>query len=172
MGKLLMFLLAPNCLVTVWVAAFTVAVFALPAAAQQGRTVLTLSGKMDPKYAGGLALDMAALQRLPQKTITLKRSWEQKPTTFTGPLLRELLASVKAQGATIKARSEDDTETLMAADFVGNVDVIVAFKGTDSLAWSQSNAPLFLVYPSLGDGSAGYRIPAKGTFQLKSLTVE
>lgn len=109
------------------------------------RTVLNVSGNLEAKYAEGVEMDLAALQRLPQKTIALKRNWEPTPTKFTGPLLRDVLASFKAKGKTVKARSFVDTETQLAVDFANKVDVIVAYRGTDALAWSKSNAPLFLV---------------------------
>jgi hypothetical protein len=142
----------------------------LPAYA--GRNVLTVSGNIEAKSAEGLELDLAALQRLPQRTIALKRNWELTPSTFTGPLLRDVLASIKSKGSTVKAHSFIDAETRIAIEFANKVDVIVAFKGTDSAAWLQSNAPLFLVYPQGTANVDGYRVPANNTFQLKSLSVE
>jgi hypothetical protein len=102
----------------------------------------------------------------------LKRSWELTPTKFTGPLLRDVLASFKAKGTIVKARSFVDAETQMAVEFSKRVDVIVAYKGTDAAAWLQSNAPLFLVYPQGSADVDGSMVPANNTFQLKSLTVE
>jgi hypothetical protein len=136
------------------------------------RTVLNVSGNLEAKYAEGVEMDLVALQRLPQRTISLKRSWELTPTKFTGPLLRDVLASFKAKGTIVKARSFVDAETQMAVEFSKRVDVIVAYKGTDAAAWLQSNAPLFLVYPQGSADVDGSMVPANNTFQLKSLTVE
>jgi hypothetical protein len=159
----------------IWIAVIGLALAAQVTAAFPGqatRTLLTVSGKIDASSVEGVALDLITLQRLPQKMITLKRKWEPSPTTFTGPLLRDVLAAFNARGTLVKARSLAGDQTQLSMEFASQVGVIVAFKGTDAVAWSQSNASLFLVYPPETSATTGARIPANNTFQLKSLAVE
>ena len=72
--------------------------------APSGKTVLRISGKLPeaskptpkvvrPGTAGGI---------LPQHSFTTHTPWQDKPARFTGPLLRDVLASVKAHGSQLK----------------------------------------------------------------------
>ena len=79
--------------------------FAGPLGAPNGKVVLTISGKIgESNSPKGVEFDMAMIEKLPQRTFTTLTPWETKPVQFTGPLLRDVLAAVKAQGTVIKAR--------------------------------------------------------------------
>ena len=77
--------------------------------APKGKVVLTVSGKLGATNRGDKAvLDMAMLEALPQKTFTTMTPWEKSPVKFSGPLLRDVLAAVKAQGTVLKAVALND----------------------------------------------------------------
>ena len=80
--------------------------FAGPLATPTGKVVLTISGKIgESNSPKGAQFDMAMIEKLPQHSFTTLTPWLKQPVKFTGPLLRDVLAAVKAQGTVIKAAS-------------------------------------------------------------------
>ena len=63
-----------------------------------GTVILTITGKVgESNSAQGAILDLAMLQKLPQRSFTTRTPWDKDPVQFKGPLLRDVLAAVKAR---------------------------------------------------------------------------
>ena len=139
-----------------------------------GKVVLTIDGKVDEKNAGNAAtFDMAMLRKLPQQTFSTMTPWDKKPITFTGPLLRDVLAAAKAKGANIKAFALNDYQTVIPLDDAQKFDVIVAHKMNGQDIPVRTKGPLFIVYPY--DTKEELRSSVyyeRSAWQLKSMTID
>jgi len=61
---------------------------------RQGPLVLSLSGRLrQPNRGAAVAFDMAMLKRLPQALFSTRTPWYAHARRFSGPLLRDLLAT-------------------------------------------------------------------------------
>lgn len=116
--------------------------------APKGKVVLTVSGKLGAANRGGKAVfDLAMLEALPQKTFTTMTPWEKAPVKFTGPLLRDVLAAVKAQGTTLKAVALNDYKITIPLDDTTKFDMVLAHRMNDQPIPVRTKGPLFVVYP-------------------------
>lgn len=142
--------------------------------APMGRVVLTFSGQIAQVNQGKEAVfDMAALEALPQHSFTTRTPWYDRPVKFTGPLLVDVLAAVKAQGKTIRASAINDyTISLPVADAQLH-GVIVARLLDDQPMAIRDKGPLFVIYPF--DSKAELRSSVyyeRSIWQLKRMTIE
>lgn len=140
----------------------------------KGKVILTITGKVGETNApSGAAFDLAMLEKLPQQTFTTNTPWEKTPIKFTGPLLRDVLAAVKANGSTLKALALNDYQTTIPADDATRFNVIVAHQMNDKPIPVSTKGPLFIVYPydSLEELRSS-KYYDRSAWQLKSLTVE
>lgn len=138
-----------------------------------GRTVLTISGAIGLKNAGEVArFDMKMIEALPQHSFTTRTPWFDRPVQFTGPLLADVLAAVKAQGGSIRASAINDyTITIPMAD-ASAYQVIVARLLDGKPMAVRDKGPLFVIYPF--DSDAALRTSVyyeRSIWQLKSLDV-
>ena len=142
--------------------------------APTGKVVLTVKGQIGAHNQGNTAvLDMAALEALPQTTFTTLTPWENQPIRFTGPLLRDVLALVKAQGQTIRATALNDYRISIPASDAEKFDVIMAVRMNGEPMSVRSRGPIFIVYPFDSRPelkSATYY--ERSIWQLKSLDIE
>lgn len=142
--------------------------------APKGKVVLTISGKVgttnSPK---GATFDMEMLQKLPQQTFTTNTPWDKTPTKFKGPLLRDVLAAVKANGATLKAMALNDYQTSIPAEDATKYNVVLAYEMNDKPIPVSTKGPLFIVYPYDTDEELrSTKYYDRSAWQLKSLTIE
>ena len=142
--------------------------------APKGKVVLTISGKLtQPNLGKDAAFSMEMLEKLPQQTFTTKTPWYPKAVTFTGPLLRDVLAAAGASGKQIAARALDDYKTLLPMSDAQNFDVILARQIDGKKLSVREKGPLFIVYPY--DSKPELKAQAyldRSAWQLKSLTIE
>lgn len=140
-------------------------------AAPAAQPVLTLTGKV---AAAPMALDMAALNRLPQRTFTTNSPWTREPHTYSGPLLRDVLALAGAQGATtIKAIALNDYQISIPAEDAARHDLIVASLIDGKPIPVRERGPLFVIYPF--DSNPALRSQVyyeRSIWQLKSMRIE
>lgn len=157
-----------------FLAGITIGASALALEPTKGKVVLTISGKISEKNAPTSAnFDMAMLEKLPQKTFTTLTPWDKAPIRFTGPLLRDVLAAAKANGAVIKAAALNDYQTSIPFEDSQKFDVILAHKMNGEPIPVRTKGPLFIVYPF--DDKAELRAAVyyeRSAWQLKSLTIE
>ncbi|AOF87133.1 oxidoreductase molybdopterin binding domain protein [Hydrogenophaga sp. RAC07] len=155
-------------------AAATPLVFAQSLEMPKGRTVLSVSGKIGASNKGELAVfDMAMIEKLPQHSFTTRTPWYDKPVKFTGPLLADVLAAVKASGATVSAVAINDYAINIPVEDVNKHGVLMARLIDDKPIPVRSKGPLFVVYPF--DNAAELRTSVyyeRSIWQLKALDVK
>ena len=148
---------------------------ALPAPAQPmpaGQPVLVISGKVQGP-AGGVPLDMAALEALPQHSFTTGTPWSKSPQKFTGPLLRDVLGLAKAHGSILKAVALNDYQVTIPLEDVRDQGVIVALRIDGKPIPVRERGPLFVIYPFDSKPQLqSQRYYERSIWQLKSIRVE
>lgn len=113
-----------------------------------GPVVLTIDGAVTQTNRGKQAqFDMKMLEKLPQHSFTTQTPWYPSAVTFAGPLLRDVLAAVGAQGTNITAVALNDYKTEIPADDATRHDVIVARLMNNRPMPIREKGPLFIVYP-------------------------
>ncbi|MEY4979648.1 MAG: hypothetical protein RLZZ352_1918 [Pseudomonadota bacterium] len=139
-----------------------------------GRPILTISGKIATKNAGDVArFDMKMIEALPQHSFTTSTPWYDKPVKFTGPLLADVLAAVKASGKDISAVAINDYKITIPMSDVQKYPVIVARLLDDKPMSVRDKGPLFVVFPF--DSAAELRSSTyyeRSIWQLKALDVQ
>ena len=155
-------------------AATTPLVFSQGLEAPTGRTILSVSGKIGVKNKGELAVfDMAMIEKLPQHSFTTRTPWYDKPVKFTGPLLSDVLAAVKASGTTVSAVAINDYKINIPIEDIGKHGVLMARLIDDKPIPVRSKGPLFVVYPF--DNAAMLRSSLyyeRSIWQLKALDLQ
>jgi hypothetical protein len=145
--------------------------FAGPLEAPKGRVILSVSGKIGAKNQGDLAVfDMAMIEALPQHSFTTRTPWYDKPVKFTGPLLSDVLAAVKASGTTVSAVAINDYKISIPVEDIARHGVLMARLIDDKPIPVRSKGPLFVVYPF--DSAAQLRSSVyyeRSIWQLKAL---
>ena len=138
------------------------------------RVVLAVSGKIGIKNAGDTArFDMKMLEALPQHSFTTNTPWFDRPVKFTGPLLSDVLAAVKANGSVVKAVAINDYAISIPMADTKQHKVIVARLLDDKPMAVREKGPLFVVYPF--DDSATLRSSVyyeRSIWQLKALDIQ
>lgn len=113
-----------------------------------GPVVLTVQGSITQANQGQKAqFDMRMLEKLPQKTFTTQTPWYPLPVSFTGPLLRDVLAAAGAKGSKITAVALNDYKTEIPFDDATRHEVIVARLMNNRPMPIREKGPLFIVYP-------------------------
>lgn len=139
-----------------------------------GKVILTVAGKIQDKNKADTAeFDLAMLEKLPQKSFSTMTPWDKNPIKFTGPLLRDVLAAVKAQGSTIKAAALNDYTTSVPVDDANRFDVILAHRMNGEPIPVKTKGPLFIVYPFDSKKELQSTVYyGRSAWQLKSMTIE
>ena len=153
--------------------ALTLSAAALALDAPKERPILQVSGKIAEKNAGESArFDMKMIEALPQHTFTTSTPWFDKPVKFTGPLLADVLAAVKASGSTVSAVAINDYKINIPVSDANKFKVIVARQIDDKPIPVREKGPLFVVYPF--DSASELRNSTyyeRSIWQLKALDI-
>ena len=116
--------------------------------APKGPVVLSMSGHISQKNAADRAnFDMDMLTALPQHTFTTNAPWFAGPKQFTGPLLRDVLAAVGAQGENLRAVALNNFKTDIPASDALKFPVIIALLMQGKPMPIREKGPLFIIYP-------------------------
>ncbi|WP_241559684.1 hypothetical protein [Hydrogenophaga sp. NH-16] len=154
--------------------ALTLSSAALALDAPKERPILVISGKIAAKNAGEVArFDMKMIEALPQHSFTTSTPWFDRPVKFTGPLLADVLAAVKASGSNVSAVAINDYRITIPAADAAKFQVIVARLIDDKPIPVREKGPLFVVYPF--DSSAELRTSTyyeRSIWQLKALDIQ
>lgn len=134
----------------------------------KGRIVLTVQAQ------GGkpVDFDMAAVEALPQHSFRTSTPWYPQPVSFTGPLLRDVLAAAGARGQTLRAVALNDYKVELPASDAARFEVIVARLLDGRPMPVRERGPLFIVYPF--DTSAelkSERYYSRSAWQLRRIEV-
>ncbi len=137
------------------------------------RPILTVTGKIGIRNAGDVArFDMKMLQALPQQSFTTHTPWFDKPVKFTGPLLADVLAAVKASGTTVSAVAINDYKISIPITDTRHQPIVALLLDDKPMA-VREKGPLFVVYPF--DSSAELRNSVyyeRSIWQLKALDIQ
>lgn len=141
--------------------------------APSGAVVLSLGGRIQRTNQGDhAAIDMAMIEALVQQSFTTKTPWFKQPRKFTGPLLRDVLNLVGAQGATMRITALNDYRIDVPTEDARRFDVVLARMIDDKPITVREKGPLFMIYPF--DSDAALRNPlyySRSVWQLKSIDV-
>lgn len=114
-----------------------------------GPVVLTLTGRVDtPNRGKTAAFSMAMLERLPQHSYTVQTPWYAGPMTFTGPLMRDVMAAAGAHGEKIVAVALNDYKTELPFSDATKLEPILARLREGKPMAIRDKGPLFIIYPS------------------------
>ena len=137
-----------------WLAATAAIATGLPlveAAAEEtaaGKVLLSVSGNVAKRPGSdSIEFDMAALEKLPQRSFFTKTPWYAQARKFTGVLLRDLLASVGGSGSMLKAMALNDYRVEIPVEDWTRNDMLVAYLLDDKPMAVRDRGPLLIIYP-------------------------
>lgn len=140
-----------------------------PSAAQAAAVVLTVRNEGGQRRQ----FDMAALERMPQRSMVTATPWYDHPRKFTGPLLRDVLAAAGAKGGTLTAVALNDYKVELPADDASKFDVVMARLMDDEPMPIRDKGPLFIVYPFDSQSLLrSERYYSRSAWQLRTLDVK
>lgn len=144
---------------------------ALPALT--GETLLIISGAIQRTNHGAAAhLDRAMIEQLPRHTLTTSTSVTDGVSRFEGPLMRDVLQYVGAQGSVVQARALNRyVVDIPIADFL-EYDVMLAMVMDGKKLELTDKGPLWIVYPrDLSRKLQDIRYDYRWVWQLNHLDV-
>lgn len=134
---------------------------------------LLIEGRSLKGGVSQLTLDFLTLDRLPQRSFTTNTPWVKQPQTFSGPLLRDVLATAGAVGSNIKAVALNDYQINIPVDDAQKFDVVVALRIDGKPIPVRERGPFFVIYPfDQHPELRAVRYYERSIWQLKSLRVE
>ncbi len=139
----------------------------------KGRVVLTVTGRIGIGNADKTAqFDMEMLAALPQHTFSTKSPWYSDVHKFTGPLLRDVLAAVGAQGKSLRAIALNDYKVDLPVGDALRFNLVLARLMDDKPMSVRDKGPLFLIYPFDADETLrNERYYSRSAWQLKAIDV-
>lgn len=147
---------------------------AVPAnAAPAEPPVLTVKGRISKAGLGAqMTLTMSQLAALPQHSFTTHTPWDTQPRRFTGPLLRDVLRLVGAQGDELLAVALNDYKVTIPTSDTTRFGVILARLIDGKPMPVRDRGPLFIVYPYDSDAELrSDRYYARSAWQLLRIEV-
>lgn len=119
------------------------------------------------------AFDMKFIKSLPQRTFESQTPWYKDSVTFTGPLLRDVLAAAKVKGEVIHAVALDEYQAKIPFSDAQDYDVILAHQINGETLTPKNKGPLFVVYPYDSKPELqSVRFYERSIWQLKALRIE
>lgn len=139
----------------------------------KGRVVLTLTGRIGIRNADrGAEFDMDMLAALPQHSFSTKTPWYPEARKFTGPLLRDVLAAVDAQGKNLRAIALNDYKVDLPVGDALKFNLVLARLMDDKPMPVRDKGPLFIIYPFDADEVLrNERYYSRSAWQLKTIDV-
>lgn len=136
--------------------------------------VLTVSGRIAQHNAPQqYRWSMAMLEALPQHSFSTMTPWAPQALHFSGPLLRDVLQAVGAQGQRLVARALNDYSVQIPVQDALNYDMVVATRMNGQAMSVRQRGPLFVVYPF--DSKPELKSPTyieRSIWQLRALEVQ
>lgn len=139
----------------------------------KGKVVLTVTGRIGIRNASQQAeFDMDMLAALPQQSFSTKTPWYPEARKFTGPLLRDVLAAVDAQGQNLRAVALNDYKVDLPLGDALKFNLVLARLLDDKPMPVREKGPLFLIYPFDADETLrSERYYSRSAWQLKAIDV-
>ena len=140
----------------------------------EGEVVLTLRGGISRHNAGTEAqFDLALLQALPQTSFATSTVWTDGVSTYSGVLLRDLLAAVGAEGSRLTATAIDGYQITIPLQELGEDGPIVAHLRDGAPMPVRERGPLWIIFPF--DDNPAFRNDttyARSIWQLTLIEIE
>ena len=155
---------------------FALSAWGAQAQAETPPLSLDVQGKISKTNAAAHQLyhfTEAELLALPVHSITTATTWTPR-STFTGPLLADILKTVGASGSAVEIHTLDDyTYTIPMSD-CDRYGVVVAYSMNGRRLKISDFGPLFLIYPrdAFPDELMGAAGDSKFVWQIKALIVK
>lgn len=139
----------------------------------KGKVVFTITGRIGIPNANQQAeFDMDMLAALPQQSFSTRTPWYPEARKFTGPLLRDVLAAVDAQGQNLRAVALNDYKVDLPRSDALKFNLVLARLLDDKPMSVREKGPLFLVYPFDADETLrSERYYSRSAWQLKAIDV-
>lgn len=119
-----------------------------PLATPDGKIILEVHGALANTNSDSAAVfDMAMLKALPAVQLETSTAVTDGVRRFDGFLMRDLLALVGANGATVTATALNDYVMEFAGDEFHEFDVLVAYAMDGAPLLASDKGPLWIVYP-------------------------
>lgn len=123
--------------------------------------------------ARGFPLTVALLEKLPQTSFTTNSPWTKTAQTYTGVLLRDVLAHLGATGTQLQAKALNDYAVTVPLEDAQQFDVIVAYKIDGQLVPVRDRGPLLIMYPFDAKVELqNRRFYERAIWQLKTLDIQ
>jgi hypothetical protein len=115
----------------------------------------------------------AEILAMPAHSISTSTSWTPK-STFTGPLLADILKTVGAYGERVEVHTYDDYTYTVPVSDTDHYGVIVAYSMNGKRLKVSDFGPLFLIYPrdAYPAELTGAATDAKFVWQIKALIIK
>ncbi|WGS54727.1 molybdopterin-dependent oxidoreductase [Paraburkholderia sp. D15] len=115
----------------------------------------------------------AQLLALPAHSITTATTWTPR-STFTGPLLADILKTAGAYGSQVEVHTLDDYTYTVPVSDCDRYGVVVAYSMNGQRLKISDFGPLFLIYPrdAFPDELTGASGDSKFVWQIKALIVK
>lgn len=122
---------------------------------------------------GKVSLSIRDLERLPQHRFATATPWSKEVRTYSGPLLRDVLRHVGAQGSQLNALALNEYRIDIPVEDAQRHDVIIATRINGQLIPVRKLGPLFVIYPfDQQPALRSTRYYDRSIWQLKALTVQ
>jgi len=140
----------------------------------KGTRILTIEGAISNSNKDGTAiLDIDMLDALPGREAEMETPWTNGMTRFSGPLAREVLDLVGADGSIVRVKALNDFEAEIPIDDFLRFDVMLATRIDGELISVREKGPVFIIYP-FDEEPQLYteRYFNRSVWQVMSITVE
>jgi hypothetical protein len=110
-----------------------------------GKPVIELKGLVN----GGkpAAIDMASLDALPKRSLTIVEPFVKKSMTFTGVSFGDLLTAAKATGKSVNIHALDDFQANLSVAVLRDSGVLLATRADGKLIELKNGGPVRMVFP-------------------------
>jgi hypothetical protein len=110
--------------------------------------ILTFSGGISHANDGDQAqFDRAMIDQLPQHAVRTSSPWYDGPRTFEGPLLRDVLAAVGAEGSQLRVVALNDYAAEIPFEDAMTYDLVLATSVDGEPLSIRERGPLWIMYP-------------------------
>ena len=146
--------------------------------APSGPVVLTVEGAVSCGNAGSLQaprarFDLAMLEAMPSRVVATHTPWTQGRVSFSGPLLRELVARVSEDARGLKVRALNDFVAEIPLSDIEDFDVLLATRRDGERMPVRDLGPLFVLYPfDAHPELLNEQVRFRSVWQVTGLTLE
>jgi hypothetical protein len=138
-----------------------------------GSVILTITGSIQSTNSSeGAVFDREMIESVGIKTLRTSTNWTDGVKVFEGVLMRDLMASVGAQGSIITALALNDYTVEIPMTDMARYDMLLAFRMDGKDLVTRDKGPLWVVYPRDQESTLrNAQHDSRWIWQLTALTV-